>query len=80
MRNNFRDLIEKDLLDWLATLIVVMAFILLIIICCYINFAKRRIVEPIEELTSKLENPKEWVEELKKNQKKVAEGDQELLE
>ena len=80
MKDNFRALIEEDLLIWLAALIVVMAFILMIIICCFINFAKRRIVEPIEELTSKLENPKEWVEEQKKNQRRVAEEDQELLE
>lgn len=80
MRSNFRNLIEEDLLIWLAALIVVMAIILMIIICCYINFAKRRIVEPLKELTSKLENPKEWVEEQKKKQKKVAEEDQELLE
>ena len=80
MRTNFRNLIEEDLLIWLAALIVVMAIVLMIIICCYINFAKRRIVEPIKELTSKLENPKEWVEEQKKKQKKVAEEDQELLE
>ena len=80
MRSNFRNLIEKDLLIWLAALIVVMAIILLIVICCYINFAKRRIVEPLKELTSKLENPKEWVEEQKKKQRKVAEEDQEQLE
>ena len=75
MRSNFRNLIEKDLLIWLAALIVVMTVILLIVTCCYINFAKRRIVEPLKELTSKLENPKEWVEEQRQKQNQVAEED-----